>query len=588
MILKLQLVLVLGLFSFDAISQVLPTNRRVDWSIAGLRDTTTIGFNFYDALNEGFVNDGVNANDVALADFLAIHTEPLILFFPAGDYLFNESIQMRSDLVIRGAGATETNFNFDLSGSGHSVMFMGSGFTSTTELLNSALKDERAFDVQDGSGFSVGDWVHLTQDDSDLVTSSWGIGTVGQIMKIISIQNNTFELASEFRMTYDLARNPKITGFIPINNAGIECIQFNLTDDTAPEQSSIFFFQRAVDCWVKGVESTSTTFSHFEGRICSNLSVTNSFFHHAFDYGGGGRAYGVMLHFSTNECLVYHNTFEHLRHSMIVQAGANGNVFAYNRSIDPYWDEGIFFPSNSAGDMVLHGNYPFANLFEQNDGQNIVIDNSHGANGPFNTFFRNRASLFGIFFSDNTSPSQNFIGNEIPNTNAPYSLVNYNVLGSNHFIFGNNNKGSIDPVGTDQLPDETYFFSTGAPSEIPPIYFASFGPPNIINEGMITTTIYADESNYFAGSCHTEADLGTVDHEENFHSIIYPNPANLDITISVLMSYPAKYEIVDLSGKIIQSGQVSDSNHKVSVQKIDSGIYLLKLEKGSYFLAIEH
>ena len=138
---------------------------------------------------------------------------------------------------------------------------------------------------------------------------------------------------------------------------------------------------------------------------------------------------------------------------MIVQAGANGNVFAYNRSVDPFWSQGLFFPSNSAGDMVLHGNYPFANLFEQNDGQNIVIDNSHGANGPYNTFFRNRGSLFGIFFSDNTSPSQNFIGNEIPNTGTPYSLVNYTIQGSDQFLHGNNNKGAITPAGTNNLTD---------------------------------------------------------------------------------------------------------------------------------------
>ena len=587
MILKLHIVLVFGLFYFDTISQVLPTNRSVDWSIAGLRDTTTVGFNVYNALNEGFVNDGINPNDLVFADFFATHPEPLILFFPTGNYLFNESIEMRSNLVIRGAGATETSFDFDLSGSGHSVKFIGSTSTSTSYLLNDAVKDETTLNVLDGAGFNAGDWIHLTQDDSDLVTSSWGIGTVGQIMKVNSIQNNTFELASEFRMTYDLARNPMITRFIPIRNAGIECIRFNRTDNTAPEQSSILFFQRAVNCWVKGVESTSTTYSHFEGRFCSNLSVTNSFFHHAFDYGGGGRAYGVMLHFSTNECLVYHNTFEHLRHSMIVQAGANGNVFAYNRSIDPYWDEGIFFPSNSAGDMVLHGNFPFANLFEQNDGQNIVIDNSHGGNGPFNTFFRNRASLFGIFFSDNTSPSQNLIGNEIPNTSAPYSLVNYNILGPNHFIFGNNNKGSIDPVGTDQLPDETYYLSAGVPSEIPSIYFASFGPPNILNEGTITTTIYADNSNYFAGSCNTDADLGTINHQGDISQIIYPNPANLNISIKGLVNYPAEYQIVNLAGKLIQIGQVLDPNDKISVRDFDSGIYILHIKKGSFLLFID-
>ena len=92
-----------------------------------------------------------------------------------------------------------------------------------------------------------------------------------------------------------------------------------------------------------------------------------------------------MLHFTTNECLVEDNIFNHLRHSMILQAGANGNIFSYNYSYDPYWT-GVFFPANSAGEIVLHGNWPYANLFEGNDVGNIVIDNSHDANGPHNTF----------------------------------------------------------------------------------------------------------------------------------------------------------------------------------------------------------
>ncbi|MFM7771027.1 MAG: hypothetical protein ACKO8Q_10785, partial [Bacteroidota bacterium] len=103
--------------------------------------------------------------------------------------------------------------------------------------------------------------------------------------------------------------------------------------------------------------------------------------------------------------------------------------------------------------------YIFINLFEMNSVQNIVIDNSHGPNGPYNTFLRNRASLFGIFFSADNSPSQNFIGNEIPNTNFPYSSVNYTILGTYHFLFGNNNKGNLDPIGTEKPSTSSLIFS---------------------------------------------------------------------------------------------------------------------------------
>lgn len=103
-----------------------------------------------------------------------------------------------------------------------------------------------------------------------------------------------------------------------------------------------------------------------------------------------------MIQFTSNECLVQNNVFDYLRHAMILQAGANANVFAYNYSFNPFWTS---TPSNSAGDMVLHGNYPYLNLFEQNQGENIIIDNSHGPNGPFNTFLEIAHPLMGSFLA---------------------------------------------------------------------------------------------------------------------------------------------------------------------------------------------
>ena len=110
-----------------------------------------------------------------------------------------------------------------------------------------------------------------------------------------------------------------------------------------------------------GIESNNCTFSHVRIEQSSNLFIARSYFHHGFDYGGGGRSYGIAIQFSSGSCLIEDNVFERLRHSVLLQAGANGNVIAYNYSLDPFWSS---TPSDAAGDMVLHGNYVFANLFE--------------------------------------------------------------------------------------------------------------------------------------------------------------------------------------------------------------------------------
>lgn len=117
----------------------------------------------------------------------------------------------------------------------------------------------------------------------------------------------------------------------------------------------------------------------------NNILVNNCYFTRGYGYGGGGRAYGTVLQFTSGNCLIFNNIFEHLRHSVLLQAGVNGNVISYNYSFDPYWEEALY-PSDFGGDLVCHGNFVFANLFEGNICSKMSIDNSHGINGPYNTF----------------------------------------------------------------------------------------------------------------------------------------------------------------------------------------------------------
>ena len=162
------------------------------------------------------------------------------------------------------------------------------------------------------------------------------------------------------RMDYLMQRTPAVRRILPVENTGVECLKIQRVDNTAPEQASNISFDFVVNSWVNGVAFQNTTFAHVEASHSSNIDISNCHFKDAFEYGGGGRAYGVMLQFSTNECRVYNNIFDHLRHSMIVQAGANGNVFCYNYSVNPFWTGSALLPSNSAGDMVRTHNFRVA------------------------------------------------------------------------------------------------------------------------------------------------------------------------------------------------------------------------------------
>lgn len=569
------LTLLLLFISFGGFGQTLPSSRSVDWTLAGLRDTTTNGFTEIDMLSEGMIGDGITPNDLILDVVLSsIADSGAILIFPAGNFLFNNTINLPNKCVIKGDGAKTTTFTFDLGGSGHSFNINGQAINAdTTSIIESAIKDSNFVIVSNPTNFSTGDWMRIIQYDTDLVTSSWAEKTVGQIVKIKSISTNKIVLESPLRMNYDISRSPYILRINPAKNVGIECLKIKRLDNTAPEQSSNINFSYAVNCWVNGIESENCTFSHVKSNFSSNLHISKSYFHHGFEYGGNGRAYGVMLQMTTNECLVENNIFEHLRHSMIVQAGANGNVFAYNYSFDPFWES---TPNNSAGDVVLHGNYVYTNLFEQNNCQNIVIDNSHGPNGPHNTFFRNRSERYGIFFSSTNSPDQNFLGNEIPNTGLPYSFVNYTILGSGHFIHGNNNKGSIHPSGTEILPDESYTY-TQLMDYIPSLYWAGIGTPNTMGENSIPAFERYISGNIFSYAC---GDISAgIDQTTEFEEtiFIYPNPVESKLTIESA-AFIEKMTVIDVAGHTLQSFENIGFSAQLTTQNWKNGVYFLLID----------
>ena len=575
---KFNVFLLICFWFFSIKAQVLPNHRSVNWKSAGLKDTNTIGFTFFNVVDLKIDTTGKVAVDEKIDSLLKIDgTIGKHLYFPTGTYLFNSTLELPSNCIISGDGANSTRFIFNLNGSGHSINASGIPLKSdTSSLKSSANNGEDYILINNTNSFSQGDWVKIYQNDSDLVFSSWARETVGQIVQIDTIVEDTVFFESELRLNYPVIRKPKIIKLKINENIGLECFSIERIDNTAPQQSSNIHFSYAANTWISGIESYNTTFGHVEFNAVTKSKIERCFFHDAFDYGGGGRAYGVVLQSTTNECLIENNIFKHLRHSIILQSGANGNVISYNFSTDPFWT-GVnpIFPSNSAGDLVLHGNYVFANLFEQNDVQNIVVDNSHGSNGPHNTFLRNRASLFGIFFSDTSSPSQNFIGNEIPNTDFPYSAVNYTIQGRDQFTFANNNKGTVSPAGTDSLSDISYFY-TKKPKFVSENHWGKIGLPNQMKTSKVAATERFEKENYFAGACGNPEIL-TLDKELKYSTIsVFPNPANNKMQLSGLV-YPSEYYLFNSIGKTILTGIIKPEQ-SIDVQSLKPGIYFLRIK----------
>lgn len=480
---RIYFIIIISSFFFNdkALGQTIPSHRITDWSYAGLTEPLCHPDSIYNILDYGAIPDGLTSNDQAFQNVLnALSGNAGIIYFPSGNYHFTNTLSLSSNIVLKGNSSTSTILSFDLNGSDHLIDVSGTVTGDWSPIVEDAPKGNAFIRVNNPSLFAAGDYFKLDFDDAALVISSWAIGSVGQILHIESINADTLFLHNPLRRNYTLSLNATAKRIDPIKNVGIECLKIERQDATSSQTSNIWF-SWAVECWVNAIESENCNFAHVTFDRSAFSSVQGSYFHHAFDYGGGGKAYGVMVQIGSGDIKVEDNVFEHLRHSMIVQAGANGNVFAYNYSYDPN-TSGFF--SDYSGDLVCHGNYPYLNLFESNINAFSIIDASHGSNGPYNTYFRNRSTLYGMQISNSSPPSdsQNIVGLEIISNGGFFG--NYNMSGSQHFLFGNNIQGNVSPSGSNNLPDSSYYLQQ-KPNFLSGYQLPEIGIPNPINSGSI-------------------------------------------------------------------------------------------------------
>ncbi len=491
--------LLLSLFVYICVqAQVLPPNYQTDWSLAAANTSgITANYDSVSILNFGGDNTGALANDAALSAAIASlnsSTDLKVILFPAGTYLFNATVNLTENVILKGSGADNTTLRFNFGGVGADLIrATGSMGTDSTAIIGSGIKNSYKIRVSDETKFAIGDYIRIIETDSDLMFSTWAYGTLGQFAQVLAVTNDSLTLSSPLRITYPAARNPYIQKVNFVENVGISCMKIVRSDAaTTSGQYRNIRFNYTAHSWISGVHSDSTYFAHVDFLNSYKNTLKQSFLENAYEHGGGGRGYGVVCQSSSSECLIINNIFRLLRHSMLLQSGANGNVLSYNYSREPYWVQG-FFPNDVAGDAVLHGNYPFSNLFEHNIVQNIVVDNSHAENGPHNLFFRNQADNSGIFMNAGAGDSTAFIGNEV--TAAPslfYGL--YALTGNGNFTYGNNVNGTTQPSGTSSLPDNSYY-TTAAP-EFMTGTWPSIGYANTINTGTIPAETSYAASNF--------------------------------------------------------------------------------------------
>ena len=581
--------LVVLLLSLNA--QTIPADRRVNWQQIIQNYTYETPVRVINIMDFGGVADGKTDNSDALKQAVAsFQNRAGTILLPAGIYLFNNTVVLPDSIQLKGDGPDVTILKFDLNhkpkdcirvtgtAENHFVHLKGGYSFGSTKLLSDS-----------ASYFHPGDWVEIIENNGNwnTVPADWAKNSVGQITKVKAVSGDTIILRNSLRITYLDSLNPRLQRMNPVKNVAVSCLKIIRVDKPTEGGGYNIFMDYAVNSRLAGLESDTSSGSHVYISRSAQIKVEGCYFHHAFAYDGvSTHGYGVTLAHHSGGCLIVNNIFVHLRHAMMVKTGANGNVFAYNYSRDPFRSESL---SDLSGDISLHGHYPFANLFEGNIVQNIIIDHYWGPSGPLNTFFRNRAELWGIIMtqSDTTETSeQNFVGNECTNTSFLHGQ--FVLEGTNNFVYANNVLGQIVPDTSGELPDSSYYLSEKPDFWIADERWPDIGPPNKLGTGII-----AAKKRYESGGLLTVCPGAVTMVRKHFAGDdawqTGPNPVRGNLYISAPAgegSGTFSVRVFDMQGKLLSAKEYQKRNVVIPLDKnLKAGIYLLEISsKKSRFL----
>ncbi|MBN2279642.1 MAG: T9SS type A sorting domain-containing protein [Candidatus Marinimicrobia bacterium] len=427
----------------------LPDSRRVDWKKSGLLPDTDFSVD-----NWIYVNDytGSDYNKI-LAAITNANQQPgnTIIYFQSQSYHITAKIDITplqknktGNILFLGnlSPDTLTTLVFEgLDDDDDCILLRGWWSGDTALILDDVQKGDQVLYYDDTGNISLetGDWIKFCEPEFDDDYNKSKAEFIGQITQITAVGPGAVSIQDEAAKNYAVSNDMWLQEFRPVMNIGFENLKVE-RDNSSKGYGSTFYFDRAVNCWLKGVESYNCTGYHIQINHSTHIQIDGCFINKATNYDSNeGSGYGIVLGNATTNCRIENNVFQKTRHAMLVGRGANSNVFDYNYSRDAEWD----FDNLNPGDVRLHGRYPFANLFEGNSVDFIYGDETHGDNGPFNTFLRNkvRNDNLTLYNSDSSNVFTNYIKGDHTFIDEPswaYQLVHPEAKKSKNIIRDNN------------------------------------------------------------------------------------------------------------------------------------------------------
>lgn len=465
----------------------IPANRVTEWkpglmAVGGIPAVTTIHTTISAATYGNGTTNAAGAINAAIeaAGNTAKQTGiRQVVFLPAGTYRITEPIDLnRSDVVLRGAGMSQTKINFVVDQQTPAIRmgwFWPDGGKIPDPCINvvgNVPKGARSITVADASSIQVGDVLQIDQADDDSYVF-FGFGNTGgtyykrgghqyngdpnwppspgelwrskgQQIEVVSKNGNTLNLSTPIHMAFDAEFQPQVfptasRSFGPQYDSPEWGTQYIGVEDlyvTGGGSGNIQALNLAYG-WIKNVESDGKpepgkSLGMAGASIaldgCFRCEVRGCYVHHAQVIVYGGGAYGIDLRSQTSDCLVEDNIAVWLDKPIVLVASGGGNVVAYNYVDQAIIDTDYERHFQESGVDGGHNSFPHFELIEGNWAPNVGGDTTHGNTGWL-TFFRNLApgrnsdnitdSNVAAAMATAYSQSYNFVGNVLLQPNLP-------------------------------------------------------------------------------------------------------------------------------------------------------------------------
>jgi hypothetical protein len=370
-------------------TSILSSSQAIDWSnsgVGGIPARTTNCASLTSSASLAQINS-------ALASCPSGET----VYLSAGTYSIPGTINVPSNVTLRGAGANLTILNATGTSGGY-VVSLGSGFVSynPVSISGGSTAGSTSIALAKTSSVTVGSYLVIAEtNNSSFVSTNGSEGTCtwcdgwtstgslarGQIVEVKGVSGNTVTIAPGLYGAY--TNSPIAVPFtMSASYAGVENLQV-YANNTG--YGANFGLSACAYCWVKGVESNFTDGDHVELRWGYRDEIRDSYFSNAFLHSAGSYDSDIQVALKTSATLIENNIIERTHEAIMFEWGAAGNVASYNYTMGEF-DAGS--TSFVIGGIDFHGAHPQYNLLEGNVLTRIQPDSIWGTSSQ-TTAYRN-------------------------------------------------------------------------------------------------------------------------------------------------------------------------------------------------------